>query len=174
MAEKKPSYWELLRDPRWQRKRLEVMKRDGFCCRMCRDETKTLNVHHTYYERGLSPWEYPDGSLYTLCEPCHKQSQERMAFLQRAIGRVPLDRVNMLIGFADAMFMDANPKAAFTLSSCLGADLWAAGVAKYFGIMADDVATYSIVDADGETEIIRGSDCLLAVAERLENTEEGT
>jgi 5-methylcytosine-specific restriction endonuclease McrA len=34
--------------------------------------SKGLNVHHTYYKKGLLPWEYPDNSLETYCEPCHK------------------------------------------------------------------------------------------------------
>jgi 5-methylcytosine-specific restriction endonuclease McrA len=70
----KPTYWELLKDPRWQRKRLEVMERDGFACVYCDSAEKTLNVHHSYYERGNAPWEYPDSSLHTLCEDCHRIS----------------------------------------------------------------------------------------------------
>lgn len=65
------SYYEKLRDPRWQKKRLEIMERDGFTCRDCGSATNTLNVHHAYYEKGFDPWEYPDGSLKTLCELCH-------------------------------------------------------------------------------------------------------
>ncbi len=65
------SYSELLRDPRWQKKRLYVMERDGFACRNCKDGKSTLNVHHCYYEKGRKPWDYPDVSLLTLCEDCH-------------------------------------------------------------------------------------------------------
>ncbi len=66
------TYAQLLRDPRWQRKRLEIMERDNYTCRRCEATDKTLNVHHTYYEKGLMPWQYPNGSLYTFCEDCHK------------------------------------------------------------------------------------------------------
>lgn len=72
---KKP-YWEKLRDPRWQRKRLEVMERDGFACRSCGDSESTLNVHHGYYVKGREPWEYRDETLWTLCEECHEEIQE--------------------------------------------------------------------------------------------------
>lgn len=64
------SYNEMLRDPRWQRKRLCVMDRDGFRCRDCGREDRTLNVHHCHYMRG-GPWETPDELLLTLCEECH-------------------------------------------------------------------------------------------------------
>lgn len=44
------TYYEMLKDPRWQKKRLEIMERDEFACRDCGDKESTLNVHHTYYE----------------------------------------------------------------------------------------------------------------------------
>jgi len=65
-------YSDLLRDPRWQKKRLAIMQRDNFTCRRCTDTETTLNVHHCYYERGAMPWDYPDASLLTLCEACHQ------------------------------------------------------------------------------------------------------
>jgi len=30
-----------------------------------------LNVHHTFYQRGRLPWEYPDETLETYCRICH-------------------------------------------------------------------------------------------------------
>lgn len=75
------SYADRLRDPRWQRLRLEVMQRDGFSCTLCGDSTSTLHVHHRYYERGRDPWEYPLDSLRTLCERCH----EGISALTRAL-----------------------------------------------------------------------------------------
>lgn len=65
------SYADKLRDPRWQKKRLEIMARDGWCCRRCASGTKTLNVHHRHYLRGAAPWEYPNDALETVCEDCH-------------------------------------------------------------------------------------------------------
>lgn len=67
----KKTYSEKLRDPRWQKKRLEVMQRDGFSCQSCQDTETTLNVHHCYYERGKDVWDYPSEALITLCEGCH-------------------------------------------------------------------------------------------------------
>lgn len=65
------TYAEKLKDPRWQRKRLEIMERDGFKCRRCGEKTKTLHVHHVAYLRGKAPWEHPDTGMLTLCEGCH-------------------------------------------------------------------------------------------------------
>ena len=72
MKNSKQEYYQKLKDPRWQIKRLEIMKRDGFMCRLCYDNKSTLNVHHCFYEYGNDPWDYPTESLLTLCEPCHK------------------------------------------------------------------------------------------------------
>lgn len=56
-------------DPRWQRKRLEIMDRDGFSCVACSDKSSTLNVHHKRYRGEL--WESPSDELQTLCDGCH-------------------------------------------------------------------------------------------------------
>lgn len=67
------TYSEKLRDPRWQRKRLQVFQRDGFCCVFCGAADSELQVHHKVYRRGAQPWEYDDGDLVTLCRDCHDQ-----------------------------------------------------------------------------------------------------
>lgn len=68
----KKSYSELLKDPRWQKKRLEILNRDKFECRCCGRDDKTLQVHHIIYETGRKPWEYNNDDLITLCEFCHE------------------------------------------------------------------------------------------------------
>lgn len=65
------TYSEKLKDPRWQKKRLEIFERDGFTCQMCSDKDKTLNVHHSKY--GGDPWECPNEFLTTLCDDCHSK-----------------------------------------------------------------------------------------------------
>jgi len=39
---------EQYRHPKWQKKRLDILKRDKFTCRSCGDKESTLNVHHRY------------------------------------------------------------------------------------------------------------------------------
>jgi hypothetical protein len=65
------TYSEKLKDPRWQKKRLEIMQRDSFSCCSCSGSDNTLHVHHLQYERGKEPWDYQNSSLATLCESCH-------------------------------------------------------------------------------------------------------
>lgn len=67
----KKNYSELLLDPRWQKKRLEILQRDDFTCRSCERNEETLHVHHTYYDKDLLPWQYDNYSLVTLCKTCH-------------------------------------------------------------------------------------------------------
>jgi hypothetical protein len=96
----KPTYYDLLRDPRWQRKRLEIMERADFTCEDCGDDSTTLNVHHGYYEKGLAPWEYPNESLHCLCEPCHERAQELLTRLHRQIGILGGAQLHTLLGMA--------------------------------------------------------------------------
>ena len=72
-------YSDKLRDPRWQKKRLEIMQRDDFKCKKCGDKDSTLNVHHRYYIWGKDPWDYPDEVLITVCSDCHDGEKEAMA-----------------------------------------------------------------------------------------------
>jgi len=73
---KKGEYYEKLKDPRWQKKRLEVFQRDDFCCQLCFSDENTLTVHHRYYDKDLEPWEYPLEALVTLCQDCHRIEYE--------------------------------------------------------------------------------------------------
>jgi hypothetical protein len=66
------TYKDKLKSPKWQKRRLEIMERDGFQCQMCFDREETLTVHHKEYLKGLEPWEYEDKYLITLCEDCHE------------------------------------------------------------------------------------------------------
>ena len=72
-------YWQKLQDPRWQKRRLDIMSRDGFKCKECGSGDKKLAVHHSYYKKGVEPWEYPDDALHTVCDDCHEEraSSER-------------------------------------------------------------------------------------------------
>lgn len=82
------TYAEKLKDPRWQKKRLEIMQRDDFTCRDCGDTTKTLNVDHRFYRKGYDPWEYDDADLWTLCEDCHSLISKLRQQLIERIGRL--------------------------------------------------------------------------------------
>jgi hypothetical protein len=81
------TYSEKLKDPRWQKKRLEVMQRDGFKCRDCSSGTSTLHVHHCFYEKG-DPWNTDDAFLVTLCVDCHEHRQAGESKAKVAMGRL--------------------------------------------------------------------------------------
>lgn len=65
------TYAEKLKDPRWQKKRLEILNRDKWKCHYCGDEKSTLHVHHEMYFKGKEPWDIPNECLNTVCENCH-------------------------------------------------------------------------------------------------------
>ena len=69
------TYAERLKDPRWQRKRLEILQRDNWRCCCCNRADLTLQVHHLIYAKR-DPWDYPNHVYQTLCEPCHEARQE--------------------------------------------------------------------------------------------------
>lgn len=56
----------------WKRKRLEIIRRDGWKCLACFGTNKVLQVHHLYYEKDKFIWEYDDDAYVTLCKDCHE------------------------------------------------------------------------------------------------------
>lgn len=64
-------YSEKLKDPRWQKKRLEVMEQAGWMCQICGDSDRELHVHHPRYEKGREPWDYKN--LICACHSCHER-----------------------------------------------------------------------------------------------------
>lgn len=104
----KPTYWELLKHPKWQEKRLLIMQRAGFRCEQCDTNEVTLNVHHTYYEKGKAPWEYPDESLHCLCEPCHEEADGLRLALLREIGQLTSSQAWEALGYMRALQMEVD------------------------------------------------------------------
>lgn len=74
----KQLYIEKLKDPRWQKKRLDIMDRDGWACRSCGASERTLHVHHLVYVYGNDPWDYRDDTLVTLCDECHDRETKNL------------------------------------------------------------------------------------------------
>lgn len=67
----KIAYAWKLKDPRWQRRKTEILTRDDFTCRDCKAKDKTLHVHHLRYSG--EPWDAPSDDLITLCLVCHEK-----------------------------------------------------------------------------------------------------
>lgn len=79
-------YRQKLLDPRWQKRRLEILERDGWACRQCHDTTTTLHVHHRVYGKG-DPWDVPNHYLEALCENCHAEETEARPELEHSLLR---------------------------------------------------------------------------------------
>ena len=63
-------YTRKLTDPRWQKKRFEILHRDNFTCLNCGDDKSELHVHHINYINN--PWDANSEMLITLCHNCHE------------------------------------------------------------------------------------------------------
>lgn len=83
------TYSEKLQHPKWQKRRLEILNRDNWTCRICQSKDDQLHAHHGYYEKGLDPWDYPDESLWTLCDKCHSQAHLFIFDINKMIGLTP-------------------------------------------------------------------------------------
>jgi hypothetical protein len=113
------TYSDKLKDPRWQRKRLEIMERDQFTCVLCGSKTKSLNVHHIAYHRNEDPWMTNRNLLITMCEDCHKvetnarnEGSENLISTLYALG---FSQANMF-GFGEAISQIAQ-SAAVTIDA---------------------------------------------------------
>lgn len=78
------TYSEKLKDPRWQKKRLEILQRDEFTCKWCGDSDSTLHVHHIAYYDG-DVWDTPNDLLITLCLNCHKYEESDLKSLKHEV-----------------------------------------------------------------------------------------
>jgi hypothetical protein len=83
---KEKTYSEKLKDPRWQKKRLEVLQNDEFTCQFCGDVETELHVHHKTYVKGRQPWEYDLTNFVTCCKHCHTIAED----LKKAFSEIPL------------------------------------------------------------------------------------
>ncbi len=87
------TYAEKLRDPRWQRRRREILARANSRCEECDIEDVILHVHHKCYRRAAEPWEYEDNELIALCEGCHADRHEIDQIIREVIGHADLNDV---------------------------------------------------------------------------------
>lgn len=127
------------------------MQSSGFSCENCGAENETLNVHHSYYEKGLPPWQYPDGSLHCLCEECHKKAQNLQTLIQRQIGRLDLSAHETAYGYMAGLEMSDFPMVVFEVFSYE----MAMGIGDSFGIDAESVIDSKV---DGKIDGYKLSD----------------
>lgn len=87
----KKTYYEKLKDPRWQKLRLQVLNKSEFHCEVCGDGESTLHVHHKEYIKGREPWDYEPSQLATICENCHEEIHSSLDGLKNACSYINLD-----------------------------------------------------------------------------------
>jgi len=85
------NYSDKLRDPRWQRKRLEALDAADWACASCSADELTLHVHHRRYIKGREVWDYSLDELAVLCENCHTIVHELDELAKDLIARAPYD-----------------------------------------------------------------------------------
>lgn len=80
------TYAQKLKDPRWQRRRLEVLSEANFKCQTCKSSVDELAVHHVNYKRNTEPWDYELGvELVCLCKSCHERLETEIIPMARRL-----------------------------------------------------------------------------------------
>jgi len=101
---KKMTYYEQIKSPLWQRKRLEVLEANDFQCQTCLSVDEELHIHHPLYRRGAMIWEYKVSELQCLCHKCHKEVHAIDERLKQSMALLCGFHKLRLLGFADAMY----------------------------------------------------------------------
>jgi hypothetical protein len=140
---RRSSYAEMLLDPRWQRKRLEILEAADWKCSQCGSGDKTLHVHHMHYERGKKPWEYENRALRSLCEDCHFSTQDLQADIARHIAMLDVADLPIVLGYVAAIaavraFIDGRKTVAIPLENADDID-YVLGIAAFFHVPAQDI-----------------------------------
>jgi hypothetical protein len=132
------TYFEKLKDPRWQRKRLELLEAANWQCQHCSAASKTMHVHHNFYRSKADPWDYPNHAFAALCEDCHQAAEVDRKELKECIESIydaefPLFNLHAAIGLLRGLRMfnkiGVNPDHCEQMTS--SAQAW--GVARVFG-----------------------------------------
>jgi len=79
------TYAAKLKDPRWKRKRRDLIIAAGCACEECGDKESRLQIHHKYHDHSLAPWEYPHKAMCVLCSGCKKARREYERLLLESI-----------------------------------------------------------------------------------------
>lgn len=145
------SYAEKLRDPRWQRKRLEILSRSDFACEVCDSITDTLNVHHRRYRKGAEPWEYEPEELIAVCEKCHRRRHDLENALKDAIYLMPDYALDELLGFAQGRLLLDGDLFDVALRNAEHVN----GLALAASYLPNSLSEY-LIDESGDAGILKG------------------
>jgi hypothetical protein len=94
------NYFELLKSPLWQKKRLENLELADWECTNCGNKDNQLQVHHKQYIKGRNPWEYENEQLEVLCNKCHGDMHEMLDAIKTIISYSDIYEIfNLLKGY---------------------------------------------------------------------------
>jgi len=101
-------YQKKLAHPKWQKKRLEVLKRDKFKCKLCGDTETMLHVHHFKYTTAF-PHDEPLKNLVTYCSDCHFVIENTDRSIYHPISALKIrgqaDRMFFILNFGECRFI---------------------------------------------------------------------
>jgi hypothetical protein len=104
-------YWQLLKSPLWQQKRLEMLEEAAWGCENCGEKQSELHVHHKQYFKGRNPWEYENDQLQVLCNECHKVQHQSIQNIKEIISFSDVNEIyNLLIGYSDLSIFKRTTK----------------------------------------------------------------
>jgi hypothetical protein len=109
------TYYEKLKDPRWQKLRLEVFERNKWTCFDCGAKDRQLHAHHAYYEKGLEPWDYDANMIMCLCDKCHTRRHSAIEIITSYSGLMPigmLENVAKVVRLTRVMYNSNNAHIA--------------------------------------------------------------
>lgn len=108
------AYSRLLQRPEWQRKRMEILERDGFVCTQCKapgTPENYLQVDHKVYRNGSLPWEIENSYLQTVCVKCHKRFTELRRRVNELTGEMNMYELPAAVEMLEQFWGD-TPKLA--------------------------------------------------------------
>lgn len=112
-------YLQKLKDPRWQKKRLQIFERDNWTCQKYGNKNKTLAIHHRLYLNNREPWDYSDDLLITLFVECHELEQINLTNTEKNI--VEILKIKFLAEGINELCCGLYKLELFDIESTVGA-----------------------------------------------------
>ena len=106
MKDFKSAYALKLKDPRWQKKKGELLAAAEFTCASCESKEKTLHAHHNYY-----------ACFAVLCEDCHKIADEQRKRFREASKLLDGEEMDYVSGYILGIAIMSGKIEAASLSN---------------------------------------------------------
>lgn len=147
-ARDRGSYSEILRDPRWQRRRLEAFGEHDWKCFECGATDKELHIHHNFYLKNKKPWEYDLDQLSVLCVDCHRKITELGKDLREALSFLRgIQDTERVVGFINGLGVQLSKPLCRSISEADGIAAALGTEQMCFPCTAEEVM--AVLDANG-------------------------